>query len=113
MPLMGVVSTVFTIWVLGVSSGTEVFLAPCAALAALTFRRNERLLMLGLTTLPLAVWYLMQLFPLAPLHQYSAMVSRELQILNVFSIVTLLALFGWFQVDIYRKMETQEGCASR
>ena len=113
MPLMGITNTVFTIWILGVNSGTEIFLVPCAALAALTFRRNERLLMLGLTILPLAVWYLMQQFPLTPLHQYSATVARELQVLNVFSIGTLIALFGWFQVDIYRKMETPEVTAGQ
>lgn len=105
-PSLGIVNTVFTIWVLGINSGTEVFLVPCAALAALTFRRAERLLMLGLALLPLAVWYWLQQYPLTPLHQYDAAVARDIMILNVFSIGVLLGLFGWFQADIYRRMET-------
>src|ERR1700749_440196 len=52
-PVLGLINTVFTIWILGPESGTEVFLVPCAALAALIFRRTERILMLGLTALPL------------------------------------------------------------
>jgi hypothetical protein len=104
-PILGVINTVFTIWVLGINSGTEVFLIPCAALAAVTFRRTERLLMLGLTMLPLVVWYVLQQHPLTSLHQYDASVARDIVILNVCSIGVLIGLFGWFQVDIYRKME--------
>lgn len=107
-PILGIVNTVFTMWVLGMNSGTEVFLIPCAALAAVTFRRSERLLMLGLTMMPLVVWYALQLHPLTALHQYDAAVAREIAMLNVFSVGILVGLFGWFQVDIYRKMETSE-----
>ena len=112
-PILGIINTVFTMWVLGMNSGTEVFLIPCAALAAVTFRRTERLLMLGLTMLPLAVWYGLQLHPLTPLHQYDAVVAREIMMLNVFSIGILVGLFGWFQVDIYRKMEVPEQVEDR
>jgi MASE7 protein len=110
-PVFGITNTVFTIWILGINSGTEVFLVPCGALAAVIFRRTERLLMLGLTMLPLVVWYLLQLYPPTALHQYSAIVAREILVLNVFSIGILIVLFGWFQVDIYRKMETPEEAA--
>ena len=107
-PVLGIVNTVFTIWVLGTNSGTEVFLAPCAALAALIFRQSERSVMLGLTLLPLVVWYVLHQFLLTPLHQYDATVAHELLVLNVCSIGVLIVLFGWFQVDIYRKMEARE-----
>ena len=104
-PLFGITNTVFTIWALGANSGTEVFLVPCAALAAFTFRRTERLLMLGLSMLPLVVWYLLQEHPLPTLHQYDATVARDLVVLNVSSIGVLIGLFGWFQADIYGRME--------
>jgi hypothetical protein len=107
-PILGIINTVFTMWVLGMNSGTEVFLIPCAALAAVTFRSSERLLMLGLTLMPLAVWYFLQLHPLTALHQYDTTVARDIVMLNVFSIGILVGLFGWFQVDIYRKMEASE-----
>lgn len=107
-PLFGIVNTVFTIWILGMNSGTEVFLVPCAALAALIFRQSERLLMLGLTTLPLIVWCVLRQYPPTPLHEYDAAAAGDLLVMNVCSIAVLIILFGWFQVGVYRKMETPE-----
>ncbi|MEO6840725.1 MAG: hypothetical protein ABI192_08165 [Bradyrhizobium sp.] len=104
-PLLGLANTIFVVWILGPDSGTEVFLVPCAALSALIFRRPERLLMLVLTALPLMVWCLLRRYPPTPLHHYNAAVMRDLVVLNVWSIAILIVLFGWFQVDIYRKME--------
>lgn len=104
-PVLGLINTVFTIWILGPASGTEVFLVPCAALSALIFRQTERIVMLVLTVLPLIVWCLLRAYPPTPLHQYDAAVARDLVALNVWSIAALIALFGWFQADIYRKME--------
>ena len=104
-PLLGIVNTIFVVWILGPESGTEVFLLPCAALSALIFRRPERLLMLGLTALPLMVWCLLRHYPPTPLHHYDAAIMGDLVALNVWSIAILIVLFGWFQVDIYRKME--------
>ena len=104
-PLAGLANTVFTIWVLGMASGTALFLAPCAALAALLFRRGERWVMLILTALPLLVWYGLEFYPPVPLHRYSAAAAHSLFALNAVSISVLTALFGWFQADIYRRME--------
>ena len=104
-PALGLLNTVFTIWILGPSSGTEAFLVPCAALSALIFRQTERILMLGLTVLPLIVWCVLREHPPTPLHHYSDAVAHDLVVLNVWSIAALMALFGWFQADIYRKME--------
>ena len=107
-PLLGIVNTIFVVWILGPESGTEVFLLPCAALAALIFRRPERLLMLVLTALPLMVWCLLRRYPPTPLHHYDPTVMGDLVALNVWSIAILIVLFGWFQVDVYRKMETKQ-----
>ena len=114
MPVVGVANTVFTTWILGMASGTVLFLAPCAALAALLFRRSERWLMITLTTLPLIVWYVLLYFPPAPLHRYDALANHRLFQLNAISISVLITLFGWFQADIYRRMEQrQRGVSSR
>ncbi len=56
-PMAGIANTVFTLSILGADSGTALFLAPCTALAAISFRRRERWLMLVLAILPLAVFY--------------------------------------------------------
>ena len=105
MPAAGIANTVWTVWILGISSGTELFLMPCAAVAALLFRRSERWLMIGLTLLPLAVWYVLRDHAPAPLHHYGPDAASRLFTLNAVSIGVLICLFGWFQVDIYRKME--------
>ena len=104
-PAAGIGNTVFVVWVLGMASGTVLFLAPCAALAALLFRRSERWLMLVLSLLPLAVWYVLRDHAPAPLHRYDAAAAGRLFVLNAISIGLLFALFGWFQAGIYRRME--------
>ncbi len=104
-PLAGNVNTVFTVWVLGMTSGTTVFLAPCAALAAFSFRRRERWLMLALTTLPLVVYYVLQRDPPVPLHRYDAESARSLFWLNVISVSVIASAFGWLQADLYQRME--------
>ncbi len=105
MPAAGIANTVWTVWILGIASGTELFLMPCAAVAALLFRRSERWLMIVLTLLPLVVWYVLRDHAPAPVHHYTADAARRLFTLNAASIGVLICLFGWFQVDIYRRME--------
>lgn len=104
-PTIGIVNTVYTVWVLGMASGTALFLAPCAALAALLFRRSERWLMIGLTLLPVVVWYVLRTHAPEPWHHYDAPAARNLIALNAISIGVLAALFGWVQTLIYQRME--------
>lgn len=107
-PMLGVANTIFTICILGINSGTEVFLFPCAALAALSFRRSERWLMVALTAVPPAIWYVLRQHPPIPLHLYDPAAAHRLFVLNVFSIAVIVVLFGWLQTGIYRRMETRE-----
>lgn len=108
MPMLGVAKTVFTVWVLGVNSGTEVFLFPCAALAALSFRKSERWLMVVVATLPLAVWCLLQQHPPVPMHRYDPAAADRLFELNVFSIAVIVLLLGWLQAEIYHRLEMHQ-----
>ena len=103
--LLGVANTVFTVWILGTDSGTALFLAPCTALAAISFRRGERWLMLLLTALPLVVYFVLRYHPPDALHHYDATAAESLFVLNVISVSVLAASFGWLQADIYRRME--------
>lgn len=103
--LMGIANTVFTIWILGANSGTALFFAPCTALAALSFRRSERWLMLLFTALPLAVFFVLNHAPLVPLHRYDAAAAEGLFVLNLISVSVLGGAFGWLQSDIYQRME--------
>ena len=105
MVVAGVANTVWAIWVLGMASGSVLFLMPCAALAALLFRRSERWLMVFLVLLPLLVWWVLRDYPLAPLHRYDSESEGRLFTLNVISVGVLFGVFGWFQVGIYQRME--------
>ncbi len=105
MLLAGSANTLFTMWVVGQNTGTDLLFAPCSALAAILFRRQERWLMLGFTLLPLAIWYLLQFYPLVPLHHYAPGPAYRMLVLNAFSIAVLFALFGWLQAGIYQRME--------
>ena len=105
MPVAGIANTVFTIWILGSDSGTILFLAPCTLLAAISFRRSERWLMLVLTILPLAVFYGLRHVPLKSLHHYDPEAAKQLFNLNVISVSVLAAAIGWLQGDVYRRME--------
>ena len=105
-PLAGIANTIFTVWILGSNSGTVLFLGPCAALAAFSFRRSERWLMLALTTLPLIAYFALGHWPPVPLHHYDAEAARSLFVLNVISVCVIVAAFGWLQADIYQRMET-------
>jgi hypothetical protein len=105
MPMAGIANTIWTVWILGISSGSELFLMRCAAVAALLFRRSERWLMIVLTLLPLAVWYVLRDHATAPLHHHGADAADRLFALNAISIGVLICLFVVFQGVIYRKME--------
>ena len=108
MLLGGLANTVLTVWILGENSGTLLFLGPCAALAAVLFRWNERWLMLCFTLLPLAAWYGLREYPPVPLHRYDPAAARQIFELHAISVGILIAAFGWLQADIYRRMETTQ-----
>jgi len=101
----GVCNTVLTIWILGENSRTDLFFAPCVALAAISFRRSERWLMLLFVTLPLAAWYFMEHHPLSPLHVYGEEAAKQIVVLNVTSVIVLIISIGWMQASIYHRME--------
>ncbi len=78
----------------GVPSGTELFLMPCAMVAALLFRRSERSLMIVLTLLQLGVSYLLRGHAPVPLDQYDIDAASWLFTLNAISVGVLISLLG-------------------
>jgi hypothetical protein len=90
LPGFGAANCVFGSWILGPQSGTLLFLVPCALLAALLYRPDERLLRLGLLGVVLAAflvctYWLPSLTRLAP--DTLAAITR----LNSFSMLCLIA----------------------
>ncbi len=107
--LASIANTVFTIWVLGMNTGTTLFLAPCAALAAFSFRRRERWTMVVLTMLPLVAYFALQRWPPVPLHRYDAQAAQSLFVLNAISVGVIGTALGWLWADVYRRMESPSG----
>jgi hypothetical protein len=98
-------NTVFTRWALGPDTGTELFLIPCAMLAAILFRQGERWLMIFFSMLPLVVWYLLRSFTLVGPHHYDANGAHALFVLNLLSVSVLIPAFGWLQANVYQRMQ--------
>lgn len=87
-------NTVFCTWLLGEASGTELFLLPCATLAALLFRPSERLLMLVLAGLPLAAYLFLHGRYGAPPHLYSPEEYQALLAMNAISAGSISIFIG-------------------
>jgi hypothetical protein len=105
MVIAGICNTLLTRWVLGPDCGTELFYIPCAVISAMFFRRSERWLMLGLSSLPLLVWYGSRKLGGAGLHHYDPASAHSIVILNVISVSVLVSALGWFQGRVYQRME--------
>lgn len=95
LPLAGIANTVLSTAAFGVGAGTEIFLIPCALLAALLFRPDERLPAVGLVGLAVAVFLMLHTRYGAPLHTYSPEEYRNFLSLNAMSAGLLTAIIGF------------------
>lgn len=91
----GIGNTLLCRFAFGSASGVEVFLFPCLMLAALLFRRDERLYAAGFLALSFGAYLLPVDAIAAPLHHYQPQEYVALQRLNFLSAASLTALIGW------------------
>jgi hypothetical protein len=87
-------NTVFCTWLLGVPSGVELFLLPCAMLASVLFRPRERLLMLPLAGLPVAAYLVLHDRYAPPPHSYQPAEYAGLFSMNAFSAAMISIFIG-------------------
>ena len=92
--LAGLANTVFCTWLLGESSGTELFLIPCITLASLLFGAGERAIMLVLAALPLGAYVLLHGHYGTPPYRYGDEGYRALLSMNAISVGTLSIFLG-------------------
>jgi len=85
----GTLNTLFCAWVLGPGTGIALFLPPCALLAALLHRPQERSLMLGLLGLILAVAVLCAWMPVPPLLTMPTEAAARVLAMNAGSVLCL------------------------
>lgn len=94
MVIVGTVNTVFCVKLFGQQSGVEVFLLPCALLAALLFRPDERIRSLPLLGLPFVSYLLLDPRLGQPVMRVGASDYASLLAINATSVGALTALIG-------------------
>ena len=95
MILAGAGNTFMSAKIFGTGSAVELFLAPCAMLCALSFRRNEMWIAGALLACGLAVFALLQKIYGAPLVLLSDTQAESLRMLNIYSVAGLTACIAW------------------
>jgi hypothetical protein len=92
--LLGTLNTIWCVKLLGAQTGVDLFLLPCATLAAMLFRRTERWLMLPLLALPIAAFIGLKghigpsLLPMPP------DAAAQMVVLNAASVAMLTGFLG-------------------
>jgi hypothetical protein len=94
LPLAGVANTVLSAKVFGQASGVEIFLIPCALIAATFFRPSERLIAFILIGLAMLAYLGFDGLYGAPVHAYSPSEYSAFLRLNAMSAGTLTVFVG-------------------
>jgi hypothetical protein len=105
--VFSVANVVFVSMILGEAAGVQLLYLPCGMLAAILFGGRERLVMLAMTALPLAVWLLTRGTLDIPPIRFSAEAYRSLFTLNAVSSGLLMVFFGWMLAGIDRGLENR------
>ena len=98
--LTGLANTLFCTWLLGEAAGTALFLLPCITLAALLFRREERVALFSLMALPILAGVLLNgRYPVPP---FALTDTARVAVLwlNAVSVAVLMAVLGFFSTGL-------------
>ena len=90
LPLVGTLDTLFETKLFGQNSGTELFLAACMLLAALSFREDEKWWQRGLAALVFVAFVVSRTDIGAPLHVWSKTDLEIILNLNTFAVASLM-----------------------
>ena len=109
LPLIGTLNCLYAMRVLGQGSGNALYLVPCIVVAALSFRANERWVMLPLVWFPVAVFLLSLDYLGAPLVPYTEAEFATMLRLNVISVGIFVGFIGM----LYGRSGIESARASR
>ena len=94
LPIIGTLNTIFSTWVLGQLSGTQMFFMPVLMAASLLFRRREAWLMLPLAALPAVAFLAVDgRYPLPP-HSFDLAADGALRSMNAVAVACLTVSMG-------------------
>ncbi|WP_245442430.1 hypothetical protein [Rhizobium chutanense] len=91
LPVVGTLDTLFETKLFGQDSGTELFLAACMLLAALSFSEDERWQQRGVAALVFAAFVVSRTSIGTPLHLWSEVDLTIIFNLNAFAVASLMA----------------------
>ncbi|MFO1081085.1 MAG: hypothetical protein U1E23_10740 [Reyranellaceae bacterium] len=94
LPVVGTANTLLAVAVNGATTGVELFLLPCLAAAALSFRRGEWRVALGLIVAILAAWALASGLQGTPFVAWSPRDLPSLRNANAVSAIVLTAFIA-------------------
>lgn len=94
LPLAGIANTVLSVAIFGRSSGVEIFLIPCALIAATFFRGSERVIAFPIIGIALLAYFEIDKLLPVQIHPYSASEYAAFFSLNATSASTLVIFVG-------------------
>lgn len=109
LPVTGMANTVLSAKALGTASGVEIFLIPCALIAAALFRPSERKVGLPLVAAALLVHILLRDRYGVPLGSYTSDELAAITTLNVLSAATLCVFVGLLVSGLIGQVDAKPG----
>ena len=103
LPLVGTIDTLFETKLFGYASGTELFLAPCMMLVALSFRAVEKWWQRGMAALLFVLFLAAHERLGAALHEWSPAELATLFNINIFAVASLMAFVAIRYAGIPRR----------
>jgi hypothetical protein len=103
--VFAIANVAFCSMMLGEPAGIQLLYLPCGMLAAMLFTWRERFVMLPMTALPLATWWLTRVRLDIPPIRFPPAAYASLFTLNAVSAGALMVFFGWLLAGINRAVE--------
>ena len=103
LPLIGAIDTLFETKLFGYGSGTELFLAPCIMLVALSFHTEEKWWQRGMAAALFVVFFAGHNRLGAALHEWTPTELATLFNINVFAVASLMAFVAIRYAGISRR----------
>lgn len=107
LPIAGMANTILSAQVFGTASGVEIFLIPCALIAATFFKASERVVAFVLIGAALLVYLGLTGRYGAPMHTYSASEYQAFFRLNAMSAGTLTVFVGLIASGLISEIKTR------
>ncbi|WP_296522571.1 hypothetical protein [Rhodoplanes sp.] len=106
LPVVGIANTLLAIKAVGRDSGLDLFLIPCALLAAALVRPRERLVALPVLALPFIAYFWLGGLLGAPLVQFRPDQDAAMLVVNAVSVASLVTLIGLLVAGLIDRQTT-------